>query len=350
VDKPDFSIQPVANEALEKEIVDHLNNLTKPTGSLGRLEEFALRFCLCRGKAGAQLSRMKVFTFAGDHGITEENITPYPSEVTYQMVLNMITGGAAISVMCRKAGIECAVVDMGVKASFQEFPGLLIRKIAPGTRNFKKGPAMSNEDCVKALHVGYDLAKESLCDLLGVGEMGIGNTSSASALYSLLLDLDPEDTIGAGTGSVGAVLERKKQAVREGVLFHRREWDHTPLQALRRVGGFEIAGMTGLILGGAQSRIPVVVDGFVATAAALVAMKMEPVVKEYLFFAHASAEHFHKPFLASQGIEPILSLDMRLGEGTGSVLAMQIIAQAMECYHRMATFDSAGVSGRERGS
>jgi nicotinate-nucleotide--dimethylbenzimidazole phosphoribosyltransferase len=348
VDKPSFTIPPAANETLAREIVDRLNNLTKPTGSLGRLEEFVLRYCLCRGKAGAQLSRMKIFTFAGDHGITEENITPYPSEVTYQMVLNMVHGGAAISVMCRKAGIDCAVVDMGVKASLQELPGLLIRKIGPGTKNFKKGPAMSNEECLKAVYVGYDLARESGCDLLGVGEMGIGNTSSASALYSLLLDLDPEDTIGAGTGSVGALLEKKKQVVREGVLLHRKEWDHTPLQALRRVGGFEIAGMTGMILGGAQNRIPVVIDGFVATAAALVAMKMEPAVKDYLFFAHASAEHFHRPFLASQGIEPILSLEMRLGEGTGSALAMQIIAQAMECYHRMATFDSAGVSGREQ--
>jgi nicotinate-nucleotide--dimethylbenzimidazole phosphoribosyltransferase len=162
-----------------------------------------------------------------------------------------------------------------------------------------------------------------------------------------LLDLDPGDTIGAGTGSVGTLLEKKKQVVRDAVLFHRREWDRTPLEALRRVGGFEIAGMTGMILGGAQSRIPVVIDGFVATAAALVAMKMAPAVKDYLFFAHASAEQFHKPFLASQGIEPILSLNMRLGEGTGSVLAMQIIAQAMECYHRMATFDSAGVSGKQ---
>jgi nicotinate-nucleotide--dimethylbenzimidazole phosphoribosyltransferase len=347
VDKQSFAIQPVANKNLEKEIVDRLNNLTKPIGSLGRLEEFALRYCLCRGEAGARLSRMKIFTFAGDHGITEENITPYPSEVTYQMVLNMAAGGAAISVMCKKAGIDCAVVDMGVKGSFQECPGLLIRKTAPGTKNFKEGPAMSDEKCLKALYSGFDLARESGCDLLGVGEMGIGNTSSASALYSLLLDLNPEDTIGAGTGSVGALLEKKKQVVREGVLFHRREWDQTPMEALRRVGGFEIAGMTGMILGGAQTRIPVVIDGFVATAAALVAMKMEPVVKDYLFFAHASAEHFHKPFLASQGIKPILSLDMRLGEGTGSVLAMQIIAQAMECYHRMATFDSAGVSGTE---
>lgn len=206
---------------------------------------------------------------------------------------------------------------------------------------------MSHEECLKALDAGQDLVKGSGSDLLGVGEMGIGNTSSASALYSLLLDLNPEDTIGAGTGSVGALLEKKKQAVRDAVLFHRGEWDHTPLEALRRVGGFEIAGMTGMILGGAANRIPVVIDGFVATAAALVAMKMAPAVKDYLFFAHASAEQFHKPFLASQGIAPILSLDMRLGEGTGSVLAMQIIAQAMECYHRMATFDSAGVSGKE---
>ncbi len=347
MDKPCVLIHPAADKDIEKEVLDRLNNLTKPIGSLGRLEEFVLRYCLCRGTAAAKVSRMKIFTFAGDHGITEENITPYPSEVTYQMALNMAAGGAAISVMCRKAGIECAVVDMGVKSSFQEFPGLLIRKIAGGTKNFKKEPAMSREECLKALDVGQDLAKGSACDLLGVGEMGIGNTSSASALYSLLLDLAPEDTIGAGTGSVGALLEKKKQVVRDAVLFHRREWDRTPFEALRRVGGFEIAGMTGMILGGAQSRIPVVVDGFVATAAALVAMKMEPEVKDCLFFAHASAEHFHKPFLASQGIEPILSLNMRLGEGTGSVLAMQIIVQAMECYHRMATFDSAGVSGKE---
>lgn len=346
--RPGVVVHPEANKDLEKEIVDRLNNLTKPIGSLGRLEEFVLRYCLCRGSASAQISRMKIFTFAGDHGITEEDITPYPSEVTHQMVLNMVAGGAAISVMCKKAGIDCAVVDMGVSSGFQESPGLLIRKIAPGTKNFKKMPAMSAEECRQALEVGQDLAEESGCDLLGVGEMGIGNTSSASALYSLLLDLDPDTTIGAGTGSVGPLLEKKKRIVREGVLFHRKEWDHTPFDALRRVGGFEIAGMTGMILGGARNRVPAVVDGFVATAAALAAMRMEPAAKDYLFFAHASAEQFHKPFLASQGIDPILSLDMRLGEGTGSVLAMQVIAQAMECYHRMATFESAGVSGKEQ--
>jgi len=347
VDKLVVTVPSVKNNDLEKEILDRLNILTKPVGSLGRLEEFALRYCLCKGSADAPLARMRVFTFAGDHGITEEKITPYPSEVTYQMVLNMAAGGAAISVMCKKAGVECTVVDMGVKGAFQPLPGLAIRKIAFGTRNFRKEPAMSEEECLKALQAGWDLAVECGCDLIGVGEMGIGNTSSASALYALLLNLDSDVTIGPGTGSMGPLLEKKKRAVREGVLLHRKEWDRTPLDALRRVGGFEIAGMTGMILGGAQSRIPVVIDGFVATAAALAAMKTEPAVKDYLFFAHASAEPFHKPFLDSQGIRPILNLEMRLGEGTGSVLAMQIIAQAMECYHRMATFGSAGVSGKE---
>jgi nicotinate-nucleotide--dimethylbenzimidazole phosphoribosyltransferase len=339
-------VSPARDASLKQEIVNRLNNLTKPVGSLGRLEEFALRYCLCRGKVEAEISRMKIFTFAGDHGITEEKITPYPSEVTYQMVLNMINGGAAISVMCKKAGIDCAVVDMGVKGTFHEQSGLLIRKIGSGTKNFLKEPAMSEEECMKALHAGYDLATESGCDLLGVGEMGIGNTSSASALYSLILDVDPLETVGMGTGSVGVLLEKKKQVIREAVLLYKKAVRGAPLEALRRVGGFEIAGMTGMILGAAKTRIPTVVDGFVASAAALVAMRVEPETKDYLFFAHASAEQYHETFLKGEGIRPVLSLDMRLGEGTGSVLAMQIIAQAMECYNRMATFQSAGVSDK----
>jgi nicotinate-nucleotide--dimethylbenzimidazole phosphoribosyltransferase len=258
----------------------------------------------------------------------------------------MAQGGAAISVMSKKAGIRCSVVDMGVKGVFQELPGLLIRKVAPGTKNFLKGPAMRAEECMKAMDTGFQLAKESGCDLLGIGEMGIGNTSSASAIYSLLLDVDPEESVGMGTGSVGALLERKKQVVREAVSFHRKEWNGSPLEALQRVGGFEIAGMTGMIFGGACHGIPVVVDGFVSSAAALVAIRMDPEVKSYLFFAHASAEKYHGTFLTKQGINPLLSLNMRLGEGTGAVLAMQIIAQAMECYNHMATFQSAGVSDK----
>jgi nicotinate-nucleotide--dimethylbenzimidazole phosphoribosyltransferase len=347
MDHKEWAVPPVRDATLEREIVSRLNNLTKPLGSLGRLEEFVLRYCLCRGRVEAQISRMKIFTFAGDHGVTEENLTPYPSEVTYQMVLNMASGGAAISVMCRKAGIDCTVVDMGVRGTFHEHPGLLIRKIAHGTRNFLKEPAMSEEECVKALDAGHDLATESGYDLLGIGEMGIGNTSSASALYSLILGADPLETVGMGTGSVGVLFEKKKQVVREAVLRYKNAVHGSPLEALRRVGGFEIAGMTGMILGAAKTRIPTVVDGFVASAAALVAMRVDPEIRDYLFFAHASSEQYHETFLKGEGIRPVLSLDMRLGEGTGSVLAMQIIAQAMECYNRMATFQSARVSDKK---
>jgi nicotinate-nucleotide--dimethylbenzimidazole phosphoribosyltransferase len=346
MDHKKWAVPPARDASLEGKIVNRLNNLTKPVGSLGRLEEFALRYCLCRGRVEAEISRMKIFTFAGDHGITEEQITPYPSEVTYQMVLNMLNGGAAISVMCKKAGIDCTVVDMGVKGTFHDLPGLLIRKIAPGTKNFLKEPAMTEKECTKALDAGYDLAAESGCDLLGIGEMGIGNTSSASALYSLILDVDPLGTVGMGTGSVGVLLEKKRQVVREAVSLYKKAVRGSPLEALRRVGGFEIAGMTGMILGAAKIRTPIVVDGFVASAAALVAIRMEPEIKSYLFFAHASSEQYHETFLKREGVRPVLSLDMRLGEGTGSLLAMQIIAQAMECYNHMATFHSAGVSDK----
>ncbi len=342
-----FKVPAYGNDMLQKEVLDRLDRLTKPPGSLGRLEEFALRYCLCRGTADAEISRMKVFTFAGDHGITEEKITPYPSEVTYQMVLNMVNGGAAVSVMSRKAGIDCAVVDIGVAESFQELPRLLIRKVAPGTRNFLLEPAMTEAQCREAIQVGFDLAVESNSDLLGIGEMGIGNTSSSSALYSLLLDADPEETVGPGTGSSGPLLNRKKQVIKQALLLHRAEWDGTPLDALRRLGGYEIAGMTGMIFGSIHRRVPLVVDGFVASAAALVAIRLNPEARKYLFFSHASDEKYHVNFLERQEIRPILSLDMRLGEGTGSVLAMQIIAQAMECYHRMATFESAGVSAKD---
>jgi len=343
MNKGSFSVPPCEDRGLQKAVADHLDRLTKPPGSLGRLEELALRFCLCRGKKDAEIARMELFTFAGDHGITDERITPYPSEVTHQMVLNMVNGGAAVTVMCRKAGIDCVVVDMGVKGDFQSLPGLLAKKVKPGTKSFLKEPAMSEGDCEKALQTGMALAGRSKADLIGIGEMGIGNTSSASALYSLVLDTDPDETVGPGTGSSGHLLERKKQVIREAVLFHKKNWNRSPLDALRRVGGFEIAGMTGMIFGAARRRIPVVVDGFVACAAALVAMRIEPGVRPYLFFSHVSAETYHSAFLEKDGIRPILSLDMRLGEGTGSVLAMQIIAQAMECYHKMATFESAGV-------
>jgi nicotinate-nucleotide--dimethylbenzimidazole phosphoribosyltransferase len=339
-------IESTANEELEKRINLHLDDLTKPQGSLGRLEEFARRYCLCKGKADAALEKMEIFTFAGDHGITEEAITPFPSEVTCQMVANMAGGGAAVSVMCEAAGIDYAVVDVGVKSDIRDMPGLIKGKAGYGTRNFSKGPAMTEDETLKAVQCGFDLAEKSDADILGIGEMGIGNSSVASAVYSLLLGLDAETTVGAGTGSAGELLERKIRAVQKGINLHRDEAGNDPLKILSCVGGYEIAGMTGMILGGASNRIPVAIDGFIASAAALIAMKLDENARDYLFFSHVSAENFHRDFLEKEDIRPILSLDMRLGEGTGAVLALQVIRQAMVCYSKMATF-SSGVSNKE---
>lgn len=339
-------IKSIADDDLKNKVIAHIDDLTKPFGSLGRLEEFALQYCLCRGNADVSINRMRLYTFAGDHGVAEEKITPYPSEVTPQMVLNMAHGGAAVSVMCAKAGIEYAVVDIGVNADFEGMPGLISRKAGRGTKNFKNEPAMTSDECEQAIKVGYELCAGTEADIMGTGDMGIGNTSSASALYSMLLDIDAPETVGPGTGSTGDLLEKKKAVIAEGVARHKNEWDSSPFDALRRVGGFEIAGMAGLIFGCASKRIPVVIDGFIASAAALVAMRMNPALKDYLFFSHVSAEKFHRSYVEKEGITPILSLGMRLGEGTGAVLAMQIIAQAMECYNKMATFSSANVSGK----
>jgi nicotinate-nucleotide--dimethylbenzimidazole phosphoribosyltransferase len=337
-------IRPAANAELEDEIRAHLDELTKPPGSLGRLEEFALQYCLCRQNRLAAIHVMKLFTFAGDHGITTEGITPYPAEVTRQMVLNMAAGGAAVSVMCKTAGIEYAVVDVGVNSEFDPLPGLIIRKVREGTRNFLTMPAMTATDCESAIKIGYELAVSAGADLLGAGEMGIGNSSSASALYSLLLGADPTQTVGPGTGSHGALLEKKRTAVRTAVELHKKEWDGSPFDALRRVGGFELAAICGMALGGAATGIPVVIDGFIASAGALIALLIVPNVRDYLLFSHISAEPFHREFYTKQSIRPVLDLDMRLGEGTGAVLAMQIIQQSMMCYANMATFHSAGVS------
>lgn len=332
------------SEELLGQVQAKLDDLTKPPGSLGRLEEFTKLFCCCQGSADAELKKMHIYTFAADHGITQEKITPFPAEVTPQMVLNMLSGGAAVSVMCNNAGIGFNVVDTGVNYDFGAHPLLLQCKTVNGTRNFAREPAMSQEECDAALNAGLNLAKGTTADLIGVGEMGIGNTSAASALYSMLLGLDPEETVGAGTGSAGELLLRKIEAVRKGVNLHYQDWDETAIDALRCVGGLEIAGMTGMILGCANRGIPIVVDGFIASSAALVAMKMQSDIRDFLVFSHISNEKFHRNFFKNEGLHPVLDLDMRLGEGTGAVLAMQIVQQAMNCYHQMATFSSAGVS------
>ncbi|MBN1577925.1 MAG: nicotinate-nucleotide--dimethylbenzimidazole phosphoribosyltransferase [Chitinispirillaceae bacterium] len=345
--RPTFRFPPIprcGNPLLENRIQARLDNLTKPRGSLGRLEECALRYLMCRGSADERIRHLELFTFAADHGITARKITPYPKEVTAQMVFNMIGGGAAVSVMSRNAGISSLVVDMGVATDLPDHPALLKRKVAYGTADFSVGPAMTPVQCAQALQTGIEIAASSKADLIAAGEMGIGNSASAAALYALLLDLDGAVTTGEGTGAKGALLARKKRTIQKSLAFHRLRWDKTPFDALRRCGGFEIAAIAGLMIGAASHRVPIVVDGFICGAAALAAMRIDPRLSRYLFFSHVSDELFHRSFLRQAGIVPLLDLKMRLGEGTGAVLAMQIIRQALSCYHEMATFGSASVS------
>jgi len=336
-----------SNLSLYESVQKRLDNLTKPHGSLGRLEEMVIQYCLARNSAEATIQKKKCFVFAADHGITAEKVTPYPRDVTVQMVLNMLAGGAAISVMCRNSGVECLVVNMGVDGDFNSHSRLIDRSVGCGTKNFRLGCAMNNVECDNALNAGYKLGLEADADICAIGEMGIGNTSSASALYSLLLGTDAVLTVGRGTGAEGALLDEKRRVISESVSFHAEKWDGTPFDALKRVGGFEIAAMAGFIIGCSVKRIPVIIDGFIASVSALCALRMHPDVYGYLFWGHTSNEQFHKLALDSMNARPILNLDMRLGEGTGAILAMNIIEHALKCYHQMASFGSAGVSNRD---
>lgn len=335
-----------SDKILQTRIQERLDDLTKPTGSLGYLETLALQYCLCRGDENACINEKMLYVFAGDHGITDEGVAPYPKDVTIQMVNNILNGGAAVSVMCQTANVGYNVVNMGIEDIVESHPKFLSYPVASCTCNFSKEAAMSKEQCLQALETGLMVASLTECDLYAIGEMGIGNTTSASALVSLLLNENPIETVGMGTGANGSVLNRKRDVIVKSVMFHQKDWDGSVFDALRRLGGFEIAGMVGFILGCAKKRVPVVIDGFIATASALCALKMNPVVKEYMIFGHVSNEQYHTKLLQKMNARPILNLGMRLGEGTGAVLAMQIVEQAMACYQKMATFSSAGVSNR----
>ncbi|MBN1602070.1 MAG: nicotinate-nucleotide--dimethylbenzimidazole phosphoribosyltransferase [Chitinispirillaceae bacterium] len=335
------------NPELIQSVKAKLDDLTKPTGSLGTLENIVMQYCSCCGDANASISSAHIYVFAADHGITAEGVSLYPKEVTTQMVINMLEGGAAINVLTRNAALGCTVVDVGVDFDFEEHPGLLRRKVARGSGNFLHGAAMTNEQCMKAIEVGYEIGAQTESSLFGIGEMGIGNTTAAAALSALLLGRTAEETTGMGTGAVGSVYERKCRVIDAALELHRKEWDGSPVDALRRVGGLEIAAMTGSIFGAASQRKPVVVDGYIATAAALTAVTMFPSVKKYLFYGHVSNEFFHRALLSEIDGEPILDLGMRLGEGSGAALALGIIMQAMNCYHQMATFSSARVSNKD---
>ncbi|NTV05271.1 MAG: nicotinate-nucleotide--dimethylbenzimidazole phosphoribosyltransferase [Chlorobiaceae bacterium] len=335
-----------ASHSLSNAAQAHLDDLTKPQGSLGRLEEIALKFVLATGNLEPVLSKKKICCFAADHGVAAEGVSAYPSEVTPQMVYNMLNGGAAINVLTRHAGIDLDVVDMGVRHDFPDLAGLIKRKVRHGSANIAEGAAMSEADALQALLCGAELATEAYesgYHILGTGEMGIANTSSATALYAVLLDVPVESITGRGTGIDDERLSHKISVIKRALEVNASRFS-TPFSALAALGGFEIAAITGFILGAAALRVPVVVDGFISSAAAVVALKLCQTVDDFLFFSHLSHEKGHREVMQKLGAKPILDLDLRLGEGTGAAIAMQLIDGSVKIYNKMATFSSARVS------
>jgi len=326
-----------------------LDNLTKPKGSLGRLEGFAKRIVAITENKKPILDKKAVFVLAGDHGVVEEEVSAYPKEVTREMVYNFLRGGAAINAFTRHIGADVFVVDIGVDWDFENVEGLIIKKVNRGTKNLAKEPAMTNDEAIRCIETGIKIAQDSIkrgYNFIAIGDMGIGNTTTSAAIMSAFLGLKPEEVVGYGTGIDKEAWKHKVGVVEKALELHGPDLN-SPLGILSKVGGFEIGGIAGVILGGAERRVPVVVDGFVSTAGALIALGLCPEVKDYIFISHKSAEKGHGLVLEKLSLEPVLDLDMRLGEGTGAVLAMFIIEAGVKAFNEMATFEEAGVSREE---
>ena len=337
---------PLVSEEWYERAGQRLNSLTKPLGSLGRLEEIAARIVAIREELRPCCGKKAIFTFAADHGVSAEGVSAYPKAVTGQMVMNFLSGGAAINVLCRHFGIDVVVVDIGVDGETSELAGLVKKKIARGTENMACGPAMNAAEMYGALQVGIELANDAAekgCMLMGTGEMGIGNTTAASAITAVLTGQPVADVTVRGTGLDDSGIKRKIHVIERALAVNRPD-PSEPLDMLQKVGGLEIAGLTGLILGGARRRIPVVVDGFISSAAAALACAIQPRTRQFVFAAHRSSEPGHEALLKFIGQAPLLDLNMRLGEGTGAALAMALIESAVKLLNEMATFSSAGVS------
>jgi nicotinate-nucleotide--dimethylbenzimidazole phosphoribosyltransferase len=334
------------NGALTEEAQKRLDSLTKPLGSLGRLEEFARRIVAITGNKMPVLNKKVVFTFAGDHGIADEGVSAYPKEVTPQMVLNFLRGGAGINVLSRHAGADVVVVDIGVNYEFNGTAGLVSRKVMHGTANMRKGPAMTRQQAEQCVQVGIDLGREYAkkgYQLFGTGDMGIGNTTPSSAIAAVMTGASVADVTGRGTGIDDQSLKNKIAVIEECIAKNRPD-PKDPIDVLAKVGGTEIGGIAGLILAAAAERVPVVVDGFISTAGAMIAYGIEPKSADYMFAGHSSVEIGQKAIFKKIGLSPILDLNLRLGEGTGAALAMLMIEAGVKIYREMATFGEAGVS------
>jgi len=348
MNKIDATIQQIS--ALDHKLMgraqDRLNNLTKPLGSLGRLEELAKLVVGITAKECPVFKNKVIFTLAGDHGITEEGVSAFPKEVTPQMVYNFIKCGAGINVLARHVGARVVIVDMGVACDLEPHQGLIIKKVNYGTKNMSKCPAMSREEAVKAIENGMEVFEEEFkkgIDIIGTGDMGIGNTTASAAITSVITGKAVSDVTGKGTGIDDRSLANKIKVIEKSIAINRPQ-PQDALDVLSKVGGFEIGGLCGVILAAASKRVPVVIDGFISTAAALIAYKLAPQVKDYLIAAHCSVEKGHRAILDYIGLKPILDLNLRLGEGTGAALGIGIVEAGIKILNEMATFKSASVS------
>ncbi len=327
-----------------------LDLLTKPRGSLGKLEELAKQIVAITGQQKPALKNKVIFTLAADHGVVEEGVSAFPQEVTGQMVYNFLRGGAGINVLARHVGARVIVVDMGVKEKLKvKSKKLKIKKIGPGTKNFLKERAMTRRQAEQAIEAGIELLKDELrkgVDIVGTGDMGIGNTTASSAIVAAITRRPPETVTGRGTGINEKSLRNKIRVIKAALKIHKPEAKDA-VDVLSKVGGFEIGGLAGIILAAASKKIPVVIDGFISGAAALIAYQLQPKVKDYMIAAHCSVEQGHKIVLDYIGLDPLLDFNLRLGEGTGAALAMNTIEASMKILTEMASFQGAGVSDKD---
>jgi len=322
------------------------DTLTKPQGSLGRLEELSIQVAGITGQALPRIDDKVIVTMAGDHGVTVEGVSAYASEVTAQMVYNFLHGGAAINVLAGHVGARVVVVDIGVAQELEPHPDLVSRKVARSTRNMACGPAMSRREAIQAIEVGIEVVERELAqglDIVGTGDMGIGNTSASSAIVAAVTGAPVAQVTGRGTGIGDVQLQHKVEIIKRALMVNHPDPDD-PLDVLAKVGGFEIGGITGVILGAGAHHIPVVADGFISGAGALIAVGLAPQVRDYLIAAHQSVEVGHRLVLESLELAPLLDLSLRLGEGTGAVLGMCLVEAAVSILREMATFAQAGVA------
>ena len=338
------TISPIHDAALAQALSDAINNKTKPLGSLGRLETLAAQLGLIQRSTDVRIDQPAIIVFAGDHGVVAEGVSAFPQDVTWQMGENFLANGAAINVFARQNGAALHVVDAGVNHAFGQRPGLIDRKVANGTRNFAREAAMTPQECATALEHGMALVRDLPGNVVGFGEMGIGNTTAAAALMHKLTGVPLSQCVGAGTGLSAEGIQRKEQVIAAASALHAGVND--PLDVLATFGGFEIAMMTGAMLKAAELRKLLLVDGFIVTSALLVAARLQPAILDYCVFSHCSGENGHALMLEQLGAKPLLDLGLRLGEGTGSALALPLLHAAANFLSQMATFASAQVSER----